>query len=142
MLCSVAASLSVCGTHSKNERGMTVAMAQIKTSSEAAAPLEPATVSTAAPAAPKVPRVKRRWGISLYHAWCKKCSICGEFCPTEALINDELGTPVVADEDKCTGCMQCVHRCPDFCVEVFEKPLPTDDDDRTDEGDDDGKPRG
>jgi 2-oxoglutarate ferredoxin oxidoreductase subunit delta len=69
----------------------------------------------------RVPRSKRKFGISLYHAWCKRCSICGAFCPTEALINDELGTPLVVDEDKCNGCLQCMHRCPDFCVEVYEK---------------------
>jgi 2-oxoglutarate ferredoxin oxidoreductase subunit delta len=78
-----------------------------------------------APVAPapkvRVPRSKRKFGISLYHAWCKRCSICGSFCPTEALINDELGTPLVVDEDKCNGCLQCMHRCPDFCVEVYEK---------------------
>ena len=80
---------------------------------------EPVTPS-AAPKA-RVPRSKRKFGISLYHAWCKRCSICGAFCPTEALINDELGTPLVVDEDKCNGCLQCMHRCPDFCVEVYEK---------------------
>jgi 2-oxoglutarate ferredoxin oxidoreductase subunit delta len=75
------------------------------------------------PPAPKarVPRSKRKFGISLYHAWCKRCSICGAFCPTDALINDELGTPLVVDEDKCNGCLQCMHRCPDFCVEIYEK---------------------
>ena len=80
-----------------------------------------ASAPQAAPATPKAPRAKRKYRISLYHAWCKKCGICGEFCPTEALINDEVGTPLVAEEDRCTGCMQCVHRCPDFCVEVYER---------------------
>ncbi len=80
----------------------------------------------ASPPAPKVrmPRSQRKFGISLYHAWCKRCSICGAFCPTEALINDELGTPLVVDEEKCNGCLQCMHRCPDFCVEVYEKKPP------------------
>jgi 2-oxoglutarate ferredoxin oxidoreductase subunit delta len=89
---------------------------------------EPAPSSSPNPVTPapalKLPRAKRKYGISLYHAWCKKCSICGEFCPAEALINDEVGTPIVADEDKCNGCMQCVHRCPDFCVEVYERTAP------------------
>jgi 2-oxoglutarate ferredoxin oxidoreductase subunit delta len=84
-----------------------------------------ALVTSDPPTAPspkvRVPRSKRKFGISLYHAWCKRCSICGAFCPTEALINDELGTPLVVDEDKCNGCLQCMHRCPDFCVEVYEK---------------------
>jgi 2-oxoglutarate ferredoxin oxidoreductase subunit delta len=66
-------------------------------------------------------RAKRSFTISLYLAWCKRCGICGAFCPTEALVNDPLGTPLVADEAKCNGCLQCMHRCPDFCVEVDEK---------------------
>jgi len=81
----------------------------------------PATAGAQSSAKP-APRSKRKFGISLYHAWCKRCSICGEFCPTKAIVNDELGVPKVTDEDKCVGCMQCVFRCPDFCVEVYEKP--------------------
>lgn len=98
----------------------------------AAAPAAPAapTVTAAAPpqatagavgSAKAAPRSKRKFGIAFYHAWCKRCSICGEFCPTKAIVNDELGVPRVMDEDKCVGCMQCVFRCPDFCVEVYEK---------------------
>ncbi|MGD0089168.1 MAG: 4Fe-4S dicluster domain-containing protein [Planctomycetota bacterium] len=81
-------------------------------------------VSAAAGSAKPAPRRKRKFGIAIYHAWCKKCGICGEFCPTKALRNDELGMPLVSDEDKCVGCMQCMHRCPDFCVEVYEKTAP------------------
>jgi 2-oxoglutarate ferredoxin oxidoreductase subunit delta len=97
----------------------------------------PATAAPEAPAAASAPRpasgspassvkpaarTRRKFSIALYHAWCKRCSICGEFCPTKAIVNDELGVPWVTDEDKCVGCMQCVFRCPDFCVEVFERP--------------------
>ena len=64
---------------------------------------------------------KRKFGISLYKAWCKRCGICAEFCPNHALISDEWGEPFVADEGKCSGCLQCMHRCPDFCVEVYER---------------------
>jgi 2-oxoglutarate ferredoxin oxidoreductase subunit delta len=70
------------------------------------------------------PRPKKKFGISLYRAWCKRCGICAEFCPTHALVNDEYTNPVVLDEDKCVGCMQCMHRCPDFCVEVYERAEP------------------
>ena len=102
---------------------------------------EPAPASAPVRVVNKTPRAKRKWGISLYHAWCKKCGICGEFCPTDALVNDELGTPMIADEDKCTGCMQCVHRCPDFCVEVFEKvQRPTNGDPVAEQGTHDGEP--
>jgi 2-oxoglutarate ferredoxin oxidoreductase subunit delta len=77
----------------------------------------PAAKSLAKP----IPKSKRKFGIALYQAWCKRCGICGEFCPTGSIVNDELGMPSVADEDKCVGCMQCMQRCPDFCVEVHEK---------------------
>lgn len=81
-----------------------------------------ATAPTATPIA--APKPKRQFGIALYHAWCKHCGICGQFCPTKALVNDELGVPKVVDASKCGGCMQCVCRCPDFCVEVYEKTAP------------------
>jgi len=93
----------------------------------AVTPQQPSPQPAATPpagAAKAAPRAKRKFGIALYHAWCKRCGICGEFCPTKALRNDELGAPLVMDEDKCVGCMQCMHRCPDFCVEVYEKTAP------------------
>lgn len=90
-----------------------------------AAPVAADATPEAAPqvrtAAVKERKPKRKYGLALYLAWCKRCAICGEFCPTGALVNDEVGTPSIADEDKCAGCMQCMYRCPDFCVEVFEK---------------------
>jgi 2-oxoglutarate ferredoxin oxidoreductase subunit delta len=92
-------------------------------SSEPAAQESRAPASGSATAKP-APRAKKKFGISLYRAWCKRCGICAEFCPTHALVNDEYSNPVVLDEDKCVGCMQCMHRCPDFCVEVYERPEP------------------
>jgi 2-oxoglutarate ferredoxin oxidoreductase subunit delta len=74
----------------------------------------------AAPEAQAGAKSKRKFGISLYKAWCKRCGICAEFCPSHALVSDEWGEPSVADEGKCSGCLQCMHRCPDFCVEVHE----------------------
>jgi 2-oxoglutarate ferredoxin oxidoreductase subunit delta len=66
-------------------------------------------------------KAKRTFGISIYKAWCKRCGICAEFCPSHALICNEEGEPFVAGEEKCCGCLQCMHRCPDFCVEVYER---------------------
>jgi 2-oxoglutarate ferredoxin oxidoreductase subunit delta len=87
-----------------------------------------APVQVPAPPQAKVPRpvkapakARRTFGISLYRAWCKHCGICAEFCPTHALQTDEWGNPFVADEARCAGCLQCMHRCPDFCIEVYER---------------------
>jgi len=91
----------------------------------------PAARPAAAGAAKAAAKPRRRFGIALYHAWCKRCGICGEFCPTKAIVNDDLGAPMVVDESKCVGCMQCMHRCPDFCVEVYEKAAAPEQKDRT-----------
>jgi 2-oxoglutarate ferredoxin oxidoreductase subunit delta len=71
-------------------------------------------------------KAKKRHHISIFPAWCKQCGICGAFCGTKAIVNDESGAPIVADEQKCVGCMQCVFRCPDFCIEVSETGAPAD----------------
>lgn len=52
--------------------------------------------------------------------WCKSCSICVAFCPTDALTADEVGTPSLTHPEKCTACGLCEMMCPDFAVEVFK----------------------
>ncbi len=45
-------------------------------------------------------------------AWgCLGYGDCGTVCPFDAITISELGLPVV-DEDKCTGCGNCVDACP------------------------------
>jgi len=48
--------------------------------------------------------------------WCKKCRICIDLCPNNALISDEEGYPKY--EKLCTRCKLCELRCPDFAIEV------------------------
>ena len=53
--------------------------------------------------------------------WCKTCTICVAFCPTQALSADEVGTPSLTSPEKCTGCGLCEMMCPDFAIEVVKK---------------------
>jgi 2-oxoglutarate ferredoxin oxidoreductase subunit delta len=58
--------------------------------------------------------------IEINTKWCKGCEICVELCPTNTLgmVNFKAA---VKDLDKCTACMQCELRCPDFAIEVYKK---------------------
>lgn len=42
---------------------------------------------------------------------CKRCSLCGIFCPENAIIFDEQGYPRI-DYDHCKGCLLCMKQCP------------------------------
>jgi len=63
---------------------------------------------------------KKRFEVEFYRAWCKGCSICASFCPTEALCMNDKGEPEVAKPELCIGCAWCEIRCPDFAVRVKE----------------------
>lgn len=56
--------------------------------------------------------------IEIKSAFCKGCSICVAFCPTQVLAMKE-GKAVVVHLDKCTTCYFCELRCPDFAIAVF-----------------------
>lgn len=56
--------------------------------------------------------------IEINQAWCKGCEICVQLCPTKTLEMKNLKASV-KDLSKCTGCMQCELRCPDFAIEVI-----------------------
>ncbi len=64
---------------------------------------------------------KKQFDVEFYRDWCKGCSICASFCPTEALSMNEKGEPEVTRPDLCIGCAWCEMRCPDFAVRVQEK---------------------
>lgn len=53
--------------------------------------------------------------------WCKKCRICIDLCPNNALISNEEGYPRLIDENLCTKCKLCELRCPDFAIEIKEE---------------------
>jgi 2-oxoglutarate ferredoxin oxidoreductase subunit delta len=59
--------------------------------------------------------------VHVFEAWCKKCGICVAFCPTGALTSDANGLPVLTYPEKCTQCMLCELRCPDFAITVRKK---------------------
>lgn len=64
---------------------------------------------------------KRSSVVEINLQWCKTCSICVAFCPTNALSADDVGTPHFSNPEKCTGCGLCEMMCPDFAIEVVKK---------------------
>ncbi|MCL5966623.1 MAG: 4Fe-4S binding protein [Deltaproteobacteria bacterium] len=58
--------------------------------------------------------------ISIIPRYCKGCEICVKLCPTQVLGMD-MFTVKVVDIDKCTVCMACELRCPDFAIFVEKK---------------------
>jgi 2-oxoglutarate ferredoxin oxidoreductase subunit delta len=75
--------------------------------------------TTTAEPKPDSPKRKRKPPvIKINAAFCKGCSICVAFCPTQVLMMKE-GKAVVAHLEKCTTCYFCELRCPDFAIAVF-----------------------
>jgi len=61
----------------------------------------------------KLPRIE------ISAKFCKGCSICVDFCPTNVL--EMRGTiAAVKDLAACTRCQLCDLRCPDFAIQVFD----------------------
>jgi len=58
--------------------------------------------------------------ISIVPRFCKGCEICVKLCPTQVL-GMEMFTVKVVDIDRCTICMACELRCPDFAIFVEKK---------------------
>lgn len=57
--------------------------------------------------------------LEIIEQYCKGCSICVEFCPTNVLEMDGFLAKVVRPE-ACIACMQCELRCPDFAIKVHK----------------------
>lgn len=55
--------------------------------------------------------------VTIKKEWCKGCAVCVHFCPVKVLEMHEFKAHV-AHPDKCTACMMCELRCPDFAIEV------------------------
>ncbi|MFX1533006.1 MAG: ATP-binding protein [Promethearchaeota archaeon] len=51
-------------------------------------------------------------------SWCKSCGICVEFCPRNALAQDEMGKAYLAFPKKCNSCRLCELRCPELAIEL------------------------
>lgn len=59
--------------------------------------------------------------VTINEKWCKKCGICGAFCPRGVFVTDDFGKPIAKYSQNCIKCMLCVIRCPDFAIEVEEE---------------------
>ena len=59
----------------------------------------------------------------IFADWCKACSICIAFCPTNVFGKGDSGMPVIIDPDACTGCRFCEYHCPDFALSIHERYL-------------------
>jgi 2-oxoglutarate ferredoxin oxidoreductase subunit delta len=70
---------------------------------------------------PPSERAPRSNSVEINLKWCKSCSICVAFCPTDALSADDTGTPEFSQPDRCTACGLCEMMCPDFAIEVQKK---------------------
>lgn len=64
-------------------------------------------------AAKKLPR------IVINEKFCKGCSICVDFCPTDVLVM-KGSCVAVKNLEACTRCQLCDLRCPDFAIQVFD----------------------
>ncbi len=56
--------------------------------------------------------------VTIFHAWCKRCGICINFCPKKVLAFHEDGYVYPKHPEKCIKCMMCDLRCPDFAITV------------------------
>jgi len=56
--------------------------------------------------------------ITVNKSRCKRCGICIEFCPVKLFDQEIDGAPIPGRIEKCTGCMLCELRCPDFAITV------------------------
>jgi 2-oxoglutarate ferredoxin oxidoreductase subunit delta len=54
-------------------------------------------------------------------SWCKGCGLCVDYCKPGAIAMDGALPHVIAAE-RCTRCLQCEAICPDFAIEVHDRP--------------------
>lgn len=65
---------------------------------------------------------------TLLSGLCKSCGECVVKCPVKCIDWDpeELGTTgepaITIDMEKCIGCETCEQICPDFAIEITNKP--------------------
>jgi len=63
--------------------------------------------------------MKPRLNVVWNEAYCKRCSICVEVCPVQALF---LEKEEIVEKEGCIRCYQCERYCPDIAIEVMETP--------------------
>lgn len=49
--------------------------------------------------------------------WCKRCNICVQCCPKQALL---LKDDAIIEVEGCNRCSLCERLCPDLAIEVME----------------------
>lgn len=65
----------------------------------------------------------RKYRVEVDFSGCKACGYCaavctvGVFSPADSF-NDRGYRPMVANPEKCVGCLQCFFVCPDFAIDV------------------------
>lgn len=74
------------------------------------------------PATPKVRKVKGKVEIDIQH--CKGCELCTAACKEHALsLSDTINIKgyryIIANNDLCTGCVNCALVCPDAVITVY-----------------------
>jgi len=68
--------------------------------------------------------------ITMYRGLCKSCGECIVKCPVKCISWDkeelgQLGEPsITIDNNVCIGCETCENICPDFAIEISNKPKP------------------
>ena len=60
--------------------------------------------------------------IKVRMSWCKSCGLCVAYCKPGVIAMIGALPHVVAAE-KCTRCLQCEAICPDFAIEVHDRPV-------------------
>ena len=58
--------------------------------------------------------------IAIDYNSCKSCGYCIAFCPKGVYMANIDDSPKIVAPEKCTGCLLCVKRCPDFAIRVEE----------------------
>ena len=49
---------------------------------------------------------------------CKRCGICGHFCPVQVIGTCDGSMPYLVDPVACTSCGLCQDMCPDWAVSL------------------------
>ncbi len=78
--------------------------------------------NTSVPAAVKQRKVKGKVVIDIQR--CKGCELCTDACKEHALslsstINNKGYRYIIANNDLCTGCVNCALVCPDAVITVY-----------------------
>jgi 2-oxoglutarate ferredoxin oxidoreductase subunit delta len=66
---------------------------------------------------PEERTLKRKGIVHINHEYCKRCSICVNFCPVKNL---EIRQQKLMELERCIACRMCQRYCPDMAIEIEE----------------------